>query len=135
MAISTADFKIGMNIKYNGAPYTIIKCEFMNPGKGSAVYRTKLRGIKTGKVLDVTFKSGEKVEEDDHGNIRLGGISEYIVEAFKADLVDGILPVTNIVFGFTASDNKFFFAVNVGQKLYFATSETKRRFISSGKGL
>ena len=71
MAISTADFKIGMNIKYNGAPYTIIKCEFMNPGKGSAVYRTKLRGIKTGKVLDVTFKSGEKVEEVDVQNIKM----------------------------------------------------------------
>jgi elongation factor P len=63
MAISTSEFKVGTHIKYNGEPYTIIKCEFMNPGKGSAVYRTKLRGITTGKVLDVTFKSGEMVDD------------------------------------------------------------------------
>ena len=71
MAISTNDFKVGVNIKYNGAPYSIIKCEFMNPGKGTAVYRTKLRGIKTGKVLDVTFKSGESVEDVDVQNRKM----------------------------------------------------------------
>jgi elongation factor P len=71
MAISTNDFKVGVNIEYNGAPYSIIKCEFMNPGKGSAVYRTKLRGIKTGKVLDVTFKSGEIVEDVDVQNRKM----------------------------------------------------------------
>jgi elongation factor P len=63
MSISTSEFKIGTTIMYNNEPFKIIKCEFMNPGKGSAVYRTKLRGLKSDKVLEVTFKSGEMVEE------------------------------------------------------------------------
>ena len=71
MSISTTDFKVGVNIKHNGVPYSIIKCEFMNPGKGTAVYRTKLRGIKTGKVLDVTFKSGETIEDVDVQNKKM----------------------------------------------------------------
>ncbi len=62
MSISTTSFKVGVNIRHNGNPYTIIKCEFMNPGKGTAVYRTRLKEIRTGKVLDVNFKSGETVD-------------------------------------------------------------------------
>lgn len=71
MAISTSEFKIGVNIRYNGEPYSIVKCEFMNPGKGSAIYRTKLRGIRTGRTLEVTFKSGEMVEDVDVQNRKM----------------------------------------------------------------
>ncbi len=61
--ISTADFKRGMYIEFRGQPYQMIDIQFVNPGKGSAFLRTKLKNVKNGKVLDFTFKSGESVEE------------------------------------------------------------------------
>lgn len=61
--ISTGDFQKGMFIEFRGEPHQIVDFEFYNPGKGSAVVRTKLKNLKNQKVLDFTFKSGETVEE------------------------------------------------------------------------
>ncbi len=61
--ISTADFAKGMFIEYNNEPNQIVDLTFVNPGKGSAFVRTKLKSLKTGKVVEFTYKSGEKVEE------------------------------------------------------------------------
>lgn len=61
--ISTADIKKGLCIIFRDQPYLIIEKTFVSPGKGSAFYRTKLKNLKTGNVLDFTFKSGEKLEE------------------------------------------------------------------------
>lgn len=49
-------------ILFKDAPYFITKTEFMAPGKGSAIMRTKMRNIKTGAVTEFTFKSNEMVE-------------------------------------------------------------------------
>lgn len=49
-------------ILFKDAPYVITKTEFMAPGKGSAIMRTKMRNIKTGAVTEFTFKSNEMVE-------------------------------------------------------------------------
>lgn len=61
--ISTSDFEKGMVIKVNGEPWQIINFEFYKPGKGGAVMRTKLKNFLTGKVVEKTFRSGDKFEE------------------------------------------------------------------------
>lgn len=58
---TTADFKNGLCIEYNNDLYTIIQFQHVKPGKGAAFVRTKLRNVKTGKVLENTFNSGVKV--------------------------------------------------------------------------
>lgn len=61
--ISTSDFQKGIFIEYNGEPHQITDFTFVNPGKGSAFVRTKLKNLKTGNVREFTYKSGDKVEE------------------------------------------------------------------------
>jgi elongation factor P len=58
---STADFRNGMVIEFNDDLYTIVQFQHVKPGKGPAFVRTKLRSIKTGRVIDNTFSSGTKV--------------------------------------------------------------------------
>lgn len=61
--ITTAQFHKGMFIEFKGEPYQIMEFQHVNPGKGSAFVRTKLKGFKTGKTLEFTFKAGEGMEE------------------------------------------------------------------------
>jgi elongation factor P len=61
--ISTSDIKKGLCIMFRDAPHVVVDKTFVSPGKGSAFYRTKLKNLKTGSVIDFTFKSGEKLEE------------------------------------------------------------------------
>lgn len=61
--ITTADFKKGIYIEFRGEVWQMTEVQFVNPGKGSAFLRTRLKNIRTAKVLDFTFKSGEQVEE------------------------------------------------------------------------
>ncbi len=63
MAISTADFKNGMCIDHNGKLCTIVEFQHVKPGKGGAFVRTKLRDIKTGRVVDYTFNAGTKFDQ------------------------------------------------------------------------
>lgn len=58
---STADFRNGMVIEFNNDLYVIIQFQHVKPGKGPAFVRTKLKNIKTGRVIDNTFNSGVKV--------------------------------------------------------------------------
>jgi len=48
---------------FRDTPHIVVEKTFVSPGKGSAFYRTKLKNIKSGSVLEFTFKSGEKLEE------------------------------------------------------------------------
>ncbi len=59
--ISTAEFRKGLKIELNGEPYVIVDFQHVKPGKGGAFVRTKLKSLLTGKVLDQTFRSGDKV--------------------------------------------------------------------------
>jgi elongation factor P len=61
--ITTADFRKGMYIEFKGEVHLIVEFQHVNPGKGSAFVRTKLKALKTGKVQDFTYKSGESVVE------------------------------------------------------------------------
>ncbi|MGN0029560.1 MAG: elongation factor P [Marinilabiliaceae bacterium] len=60
---TTADFRNGMCIEYNNQLYFIVEFLHVKPGKGPAFVRTKLKNVKTGKVIDNTFNSGVKVNE------------------------------------------------------------------------
>ena len=62
---NTSEFKSGLKFMMDGDPYNIIENEFVKPGKGQAFSRVKIRNLKSGRVLDKTFKSGEKVEAAD----------------------------------------------------------------------
>jgi elongation factor P len=63
VAISTADFKNGRAILIDGKPNVIIEFQHVKPGKGGAFVRTRVRDIRTGRVNDLTFRSGEKFDE------------------------------------------------------------------------
>lgn len=62
---STNEFRSGMKLIIDGDPYTILENEFVKPGKGQAFSRVKVRNLKTGRVVDKTYKSGESVEAAD----------------------------------------------------------------------
>ncbi len=62
---STSEFRKGLKIEIDGVPYTIVEFLHVKPGKGGAFVRTKIKNLMTGKVLDQTFRSGEKVEKPD----------------------------------------------------------------------
>jgi elongation factor P len=62
---STSDFKRGLKIELDGAPYVIVEFQHVKPGKGGAFVRTKLKNLLTGRVLDQTFRSGERVKRPD----------------------------------------------------------------------
>jgi len=55
MASNTSDFKNGMVLMFNGELWSIVEFQHVKPGKGPAFVRTKLKNIKTGKVIPNTF--------------------------------------------------------------------------------
>lgn len=63
MAINTSNFKNGMCIKYDGKLWVIIDFQHVKPGKGAAFVRTKLKALESGRVVDYTFRAGEKFED------------------------------------------------------------------------
>ena len=58
----TTDFRNGFSMLIDGAIFSIAEFQHVKPGKGSAFVRTKLKNMKTGAVLDRTFRSGDKVD-------------------------------------------------------------------------
>ena len=64
-SFSTNEFKSGLKILMDGDPCTIVENEFVKPGKGQAFNRVKIKNLKTGRVVEKTFKSGDSVEAAD----------------------------------------------------------------------
>lgn len=62
---STNEFKGGLKIMMDGDPCAIVENEFVKPGKGQAFSRVKIRNLKTGRVVEKTFRSGDSVEAAD----------------------------------------------------------------------
>lgn len=62
---STNEFKSGLKVMIDGNPCNIIENELVKPGKGQAFNRVKLRNLKTGRVVERTFKSGESIPAAD----------------------------------------------------------------------
>ncbi len=68
---NTSQFKKGIKVLIDNEPYLMVETEFMKPGKGQAVYRTKLKNLLRGNVLDRTYRSGDKIDAADVSESRL----------------------------------------------------------------
>ena len=102
MAISTADFKNGMCIEYNGKLWTIVEFQHVKPGKGGAFVRTKLRDVRTGRIVDNTFNAGTKFDSvrmetrkmqylyNDGADFNFMDNNTYEQEAISADIVGDV---------------------------------------------
>jgi len=62
MATDTSSFRNGLKIELDGEPFTITYFQHVKPGKGGAFVRTKVKNLRTGKIVDKRFRAGEKVE-------------------------------------------------------------------------
>lgn len=60
--ISTNEFKAGIKVEIDGQPWNIISNEYVKPGKGQAFNRVKFKNLVTGRVVEKTMKSGEKLD-------------------------------------------------------------------------
>ena len=60
---TTADFRNGMVLSLDGVLYSIAEFQHVKPGKGGAFVRTKLKNVRTGAVVERTFRAGERIEE------------------------------------------------------------------------
>lgn len=60
--VDTADFRNGMCVEYNNKLWTIVEFQHVKPGKGGAFVRTKLKELRTGRVVEYTFNAGTKFE-------------------------------------------------------------------------
>ena len=60
---ATSEFRNGMVIRLEGELFTIVEFQHVKPGKGMGFVRTRLKNVRTGAVLDRTFRSGDNVEE------------------------------------------------------------------------
>jgi len=65
MAVDTSQFKNGLKIEIDGQPFNITFFQHVKPGKGGAFVRTKLKNLLNGRVVEKTFRSGEKCDEAD----------------------------------------------------------------------
>jgi elongation factor P len=65
MAIDTSQFRNGLKLEIDGEPFNMIFFQHVKPGKGGAFVRTKLKNLRNGKVIERTFRSGERVDEAD----------------------------------------------------------------------
>ncbi len=61
--ISTADFKTGITLDFDGTLFRLVDFQHVKPGKGAAFVRTKLKNRRTGQVLERTFRAGEKMKQ------------------------------------------------------------------------
>jgi elongation factor P len=60
--VSTSDLRAGMKVEVDRQPYLVISNEFVKPGKGNAFNRVKLKNMTSGRVMEQTYKSGEKLD-------------------------------------------------------------------------
>jgi len=63
--VDTSDFKNGLRIELDGEPCTVLFFQHVKPGKGGAFVRTKIKNLRNGKIVEKTFRAGEKLFEAD----------------------------------------------------------------------
>ena len=63
MAVDTSQFRNGLKVEIDGEPYVMTYFQHVKPGKGGAFVRTKIKNLRTGRVLERTFRSGERLDE------------------------------------------------------------------------
>ncbi|MBS0586278.1 MAG: elongation factor P [Verrucomicrobia bacterium] len=71
--VDAGDIRKGMKLEIDGVPYNVVQVDLVKPGKGQAFTRTRIKNLKTGLVIEKTFKSNESVGEADvrEANMRL----------------------------------------------------------------
>ncbi|NJK89657.1 MAG: elongation factor P [Myxococcales bacterium] len=62
-SFETSDFRKGLKILHNGQPFSIVEFQHVKPGKGNQFTRTRIKNLHTGAVIEVTFRSGERLED------------------------------------------------------------------------
>jgi elongation factor P len=62
-ATTTADFRNGMVIRYNGELYTVVEFHHVSPGNWRAFVRVRLKNVKNGRILEQRFRAGEEIED------------------------------------------------------------------------
>jgi elongation factor P len=96
MAITTNDLKNGMTLNLDNGLFQVVEFQHVKPGKGGAFVRTTLRNVRSGAVVDRTFRGGEKVEQAVMDNESyeqlnvappaLGPAADYIVDGSTVQL-------------------------------------------------
>ncbi|MEM1243764.1 MAG: elongation factor P [Pseudomonadota bacterium] len=100
---STNEFKGGLKVILDNDPYSILENEFVKPGKGQAFNRVKFKNLKTGRVIERTFKSGDSVEAADVVDIEVQFLySDGNVWHFMQPASYEQYEVNNVVIGDTA---------------------------------
>ena len=61
-SLSTNDIRVGMKLEVDKEPWLVISNEFVKPGKGNAFNRIKMKNMKTARVVERTYKSGDKID-------------------------------------------------------------------------
>lgn len=97
--ISTNEFKAGIKVEMEGQPYVIVGNEFVKPGKGQAFNRVKLKHLLSGRVIERTFKSGDKLDIADVAEIEMRmlykeGTSAIFMDEKTFDQIT--IPIENI---------------------------------------
>lgn len=85
MAVQAGNLKKGEFIQYQGDIWQVQKTEFYSPGKGSALMRTKIKNVSSGKTLDYTFKSNESVETVEVTSVEMQYLYQDATHAFFMD--------------------------------------------------
>ena len=92
--INAGEFKKGTKIVLEGEPYDMMECNFVKPGKGSALYKCKLRNLLKNTIIDRTYKSGDSLEaadirkgEGQYLHKDRGGLTFMDTESFEQYLV------------------------------------------------
>ncbi|OGH69280.1 MAG: elongation factor P [Candidatus Magasanikbacteria bacterium RIFCSPHIGHO2_02_FULL_45_10] len=62
MAVTTSDIRKGAVIRHNNNLYAVVEFQHVNPGKGAAFTRTRMKELGTGKVIEISYKSGEAID-------------------------------------------------------------------------
>jgi elongation factor P len=88
--IDTSDFRNGLKVEIDNEPFEIVYFQHVKPGKGSAFVRTKIRSLLSGRTIERTFKSGDKVgradvEEKEMQYLYLQGDDFYFMDAKTYD--------------------------------------------------
>lgn len=83
--IDTSEFRKGLKIEIDGEPFEIVDFQHVKPGKGSAIVRTSIRSLISGRLLTPTMKSGDKVgrpdiEEKDMQYLYVQGDDYYFMD-------------------------------------------------------
>ncbi len=102
--ISTGDLRVGMKAEMDKEPYLVVSNEFVKPGKGQAFNRIKLKNMVSGRVVEKTFKSGEKLD--------LADIEEAEMRYLYRDGEDAVF-----------MDEKTFDQINIGKALLGANEQ------------